>query len=226
MSFVDEGQNFRWIYDLDRDDVNVGPLGGICTVLSRPPSQSDPLPYSYAWSGAPGFTGVDCCSGRIESEVSGTVGTGQALFYYYLDPGNPAKVPPDSDRDGLRDLCDNCPSTPNARCSGPVGSELRSVASAIPIRIAVPVGSAVSPRRTTTAISSAMSVSSRSRASRAGSSPESWRASEASSGVGRCRRAASGCRATADAGPAAGDSLTRAGLGIRVERDGCFRNRP
>jgi hypothetical protein len=122
MDFVDEGQNFRWIYDLDQDDVYVSPAGGICTVVSRPPGQSEPLPYSYAWGGAPGFTGVDCCSWRIESEVSDTIGTGQALFYHNLDPYDPANDPTDLDADGLVDICDNCPNTPNGPLVGTCAS--------------------------------------------------------------------------------------------------------
>jgi len=126
--FIDEGQNLRWIYDLDQDDVYITPVSGICTT-----SPGDEfMPYSYEFAGTPGFTGVDCCTWHLDSDESGTVGTGQLLFFHNLDATNPANLPPDTDRDGIRDLCDNCPNKANGpllgSClTGPrIGSPCRS----------------------------------------------------------------------------------------------------
>ena len=46
------------------------------------------------------------------------MGAGQAIFFLNLDPTDPANQPPDSDGDGIRDLCDNCPSWPNGPLAG------------------------------------------------------------------------------------------------------------
>lgn len=113
VNFIDEGQNLRWIYDLDQDDVYATPVGGVCTVLS--PGDFF-MPYSYAFTGTPGYTGHDCCTWHIDSEETGTIGTGQLLFFHNLDALNPANMPPDTDRDGIRDLCDNCP----VKANGPL----------------------------------------------------------------------------------------------------------
>jgi hypothetical protein len=114
VSFISEGQNFRWIYDLDDDDVLTTDVGGICEV--RDTFLPNQLPYTYQFQGQPGFTGVDCCAWHIDSPQTGTIGTGQALFFHNLDPD--VAMPPDSDLDGIRDLCDNCPSTPNGPLLG------------------------------------------------------------------------------------------------------------
>lgn len=116
IEFLDEGQNLRWIYDLDHDNVVVTSIGGICTAVST--TSPTYLPYTYRYAGVPGYTGVDCCTWRIESPGSGTVGSGQVIFYHNLDPNNPANIPPDSDSDGIRNLCDNCPNTPNGPLRG------------------------------------------------------------------------------------------------------------
>jgi len=114
VSFISEGQNFRWIYDLDQDDVLVTNIGGVCEVTDT--SSPHHLPYTYQYGGTPGFVGVDCCTWRIEA-ASSVVGTGQALFFHNLDTANPANMPPDFDEDGIRNLCDNCVNVPN----GPLG---------------------------------------------------------------------------------------------------------
>jgi len=130
VTYINEGQNLRWIYDLDHDDVYVTPVGGVCTVTSPIPG-SGTMSYTYAFGGTPGFTGHDCCTWHLDSE-SGTLGTGQLLFFHNLDATNPANMPPDSDADGIRNLCDNCPFKPNGpllgSClTGPlVGSSCRS----------------------------------------------------------------------------------------------------
>ncbi len=116
VNFINEGQNFRWIYDLDHDDVFVTSIGGICEVLDT--SFPRFLPYSYGYGGTPGYTGIDCCTWKIDSPLTVTTGTGQALFFHNLDAGNPANMPPDTDLDGIRNLCDNCPSTPNGPLLG------------------------------------------------------------------------------------------------------------
>ncbi|MBK7948217.1 MAG: hypothetical protein IPK00_05650 [Deltaproteobacteria bacterium] len=108
ISFIDAAQNFRWIYDTDQDGVYVTPEIGICEVTDPDPFNPNLLPYTYRFQGTPGFTGVDCCTWRVSSGL-GIVGTGQALFFHNLDAGNPTNQPPDTDRDGIRDLCDNCP---------------------------------------------------------------------------------------------------------------------
>ena len=115
-SFISEGQNFRWIYDLDHDDILVTNVGGVCEVVDTSSAQF--LPYTYHFQGTPGFTGVDCCGWRVDSPQTGTVGTGQALFFHNLDASNPANMPPDTDLDGIRNICDNCVSVPNGPLRG------------------------------------------------------------------------------------------------------------
>lgn len=115
VTFINEGQNLRWIYDLDRNDVYATPVGGVCTVLS--PS-SNQMPYSYGFNGAPGYSGHDCCTWHLDSESTGTIGTGQLIFFHNLDAQNPANHPPDTDADGIRDLCDNCPQKANGPLLG------------------------------------------------------------------------------------------------------------
>lgn len=115
VSFIGEGENFRWIYDLDQDDVLTTDIGGVCTVLADQPNS---LPYSYQFEGTPGYTGLDCCTWQIDSPQTETLGTGQAIFFHNLDPGNPANTPPDTDGDGIRDLCDNCVAVPNGPLLG------------------------------------------------------------------------------------------------------------
>ena len=115
-SFISEGQNFRWIYDLDNDDVLVTNIGGICEVVDTSSPQF--LPYTYHYEGTPGYTGIDCCTWRIDSASTGTVGTGQALFFHNLDASNPANMPADTDLDGIRNLCDNCVIVPNGPLRG------------------------------------------------------------------------------------------------------------
>jgi len=128
VGFIDEGQNFRWIYDLDHDDVLQTNVGGVCEVVDT--SSEFQLPYTYRFVGNPAFTGVDCCTWRIDSQT-GVVGTGQALFFHHLDSANPANMPPDTDQDGIRNLCDNCAMKPNGplrgTClAGSVGATCRS----------------------------------------------------------------------------------------------------
>lgn len=116
VDFVDEGENFRWIYDTDDDGVLFTSIGGICTDTGY--SNGDfTVPYEYTFGGTPGYIGVDCCTWQIEG-AAGTVGTGQALFFHNLNASDPANMPPDSDDDGIRDLCDNCPYTPNGPSLG------------------------------------------------------------------------------------------------------------
>jgi hypothetical protein len=130
VSFISEGEDFRWIYDLDRDDIFVTGIGGICEVLA--PEFRNFLPYTYTYAGTPGYTGVDCCTWQIDSPQTGTVGTGQALFFHNLDAANPANLPPDSDGDAIRNNCDNCPNKPNGPSRGscivgaPLGGVCRS----------------------------------------------------------------------------------------------------
>lgn len=124
VSFIGEGEDFRWIYDLDQDDVLVTDIGGVCTVVPAFPEQPNYLPYTYTYGG-PSYTGLDCCTWQIDSQATGTTGTGQALFFHNLDPFDSANYPPDSDGDGIFDNCDNCLAQPNGpqlgSCVGPAG---------------------------------------------------------------------------------------------------------
>lgn len=124
VSFTDEGDNFRWIYDEDEDDILITAIGGVCEVAEQQPGQQNYLPYTYGYDG-PAYTGVDCCTWQVDSDASGTVGAGQALFFHNVDASDPANFPPDTDGDGIVDLCDNCPAMPNGPamgvCVGPGG---------------------------------------------------------------------------------------------------------
>jgi hypothetical protein len=93
--FINEGTNFRWIYDLDHDDILITPVVGRCEVANQ---SGNLLPYTYQFQGTPTYHGLDCCTWRIESAESATVGTGQLIFYHNLDASNPANTPPDTDR--------------------------------------------------------------------------------------------------------------------------------
>lgn len=125
VNFINEGENFRWIYDLDDDDILETDIGGVCTAVD-PAAPGYITPYTYQYTGTPGFTGYDCCLWAIDSPETGTVGAGQAIFFHNLDPAN---LPPDSDGDGIRDLCDNCVAIPNGPLLGTcaAGPQLGSV---------------------------------------------------------------------------------------------------
>ncbi|MBK7948871.1 MAG: hypothetical protein IPK00_09035 [Deltaproteobacteria bacterium] len=114
VTFVNENQDFRWIYDLDQDDVLITPVAGRCEVANN---GSNLLPYTYQFQGNPSYAGLDCCTWQIDSST-GIVGTGQALFFINVDASDPANQPPDSDTDGIRNLCDNCPGVPNGPLLG------------------------------------------------------------------------------------------------------------
>ena len=101
VSFIGEGENLRWIYDLDLDDVYETDVGGVCTITEEVPANF--LPYSYQFTGTPGYTGLDCCTWQLDSPQTGTLGAGQAIFFHNLDPGDPVNLPPDTDGDGLTD---------------------------------------------------------------------------------------------------------------------------
>ncbi len=113
-TFYNENQDFRWIYDLDHDDILITPVLGRCEVTD---TVGYLLPYTYQFLGNPSYAGVDCCTWQIDSST-GISGSGQALFYINVDGGNPANHPLDVDLDGIRDLCDNCPSVPNGPLLG------------------------------------------------------------------------------------------------------------
>jgi hypothetical protein len=109
-SFIGEGDDFRWVYDLDGDDVLVTDIGGVCSIAN---SQIDAVPWTYSYSGDPAFTGLDCCLWQVDSPETDTMGAGQAVFFHNLDPLDPANLPPDRDGDGIVDGCDNCQWVPN-----------------------------------------------------------------------------------------------------------------
>ncbi len=111
VDYVNEGENFRWIYDDDLDGVFNTLIGGVCEENYTFGVYT--VPYTYAYTGTPGYVGHDCCSWRIESAEAQIVGTGQALFFHNLDVNDPSNMPPDFDADGMLDPCDNCPNTPN-----------------------------------------------------------------------------------------------------------------
>ncbi len=117
-SFVNEGTNFRWIYDLDHDDVFITPVVGRCEVTNQ---SGNLLPYTYQFQGTPTYQGLDCCTWQIDSSA-GVTGTGQALFFINVDGSIPANQPGDLDLDGIKDLCDNCPTTPNGPLLGTCAS--------------------------------------------------------------------------------------------------------
>ncbi len=112
--FINEGTNFRWIYDLDHDDILITPVVGRCEVTNQ---GGNLIPYSYQFQGNPAYHGLDCCTWQIDSST-GVTGTGQALFYINVDGSIPANQPGDADLDGIKDLCDNCPATPNGPLLG------------------------------------------------------------------------------------------------------------
>ncbi len=122
VSYVNEGEDFRWIYG-DTNDVLVTEVGGVCSVIDLDPNEGRRLPINYVYQGDPTYEGVDCCLWQISSMASGTIGTGDAVFYINVDGGDPANQPPDFDGDGIRDPCDNCIYTPNGpalgSCVGP-----------------------------------------------------------------------------------------------------------
>ena len=117
LSFIDEGENLRWLYDTDNDDILVTDINGVCEVDTTGDLDLG-LPYTYAYNGTPGYTGYDCCLWQITSNQSQVVGTGQAIFYHNLDVSDPANIPLDTDGDGIRDVCDNCLYTANGPLLG------------------------------------------------------------------------------------------------------------
>ena len=117
--FIGEGENFRWIYDDDGDDILFTDIGGRCeeTALNEGGGLSF-VPYNYSFQGDPAYEGLDCCTWQIESQATGTIGSGQAIFFLNVDSQDPANQPGDLDGDGIRDLCDNCPYVPNGPLLG------------------------------------------------------------------------------------------------------------
>jgi len=114
--YFTERQNFRWIYDLDNDNVFVTPVTGRCE-YTLAGANNFGLPYTYQFQGSPSFQGLDCCTWQLGS-AAGVTGTGQAIFFVNTDSSNPANQPNDLDVDGIKDLCDNCPSVPNGPLLG------------------------------------------------------------------------------------------------------------
>jgi hypothetical protein len=115
VEYFNENQNFRWIYDLDNDNVLITPVAGRCEFT--PPANDLSIPYQYLYQGSPTYHGLDCCTWQVGSST-GVTGSGQAIFYINVDPANPANQPGDVDLDGIRDLCDNCPNKANGPLKG------------------------------------------------------------------------------------------------------------
>lgn len=115
--YFNEGQNFRWLYDLDNDQEVAGvEAQGTCRWAAQ--GQGDQsFPYSYTFEGNSSYAGLDCCVWQIGS-ILGVTGTGQAIFYINVDASLPANQPADADADGIKDLCDNCPSQANGPLRG------------------------------------------------------------------------------------------------------------
>jgi hypothetical protein len=118
VTFIGEGENFRWIYDTDDDRLLLTSIGGICEALEQEFEDGTVAPYNYSYQGAPGYVGTDCCAWYVDAPQTGVVGTGQAIFFHNLDPLNPVNFPPDTDGDGMRDGCDNCVQVPNGPALG------------------------------------------------------------------------------------------------------------
>lgn len=114
LNYFSEGQNFRWIYDTDDDNVLVTPIAGRCSVTGNFSTIFD---YAYQFQGSPSYAGLDCCTWQIGSR-SGVNGAGQAIFYINVSSSDPAYQPGDRDTDGIKDLCDNCVSVPNGPLLG------------------------------------------------------------------------------------------------------------
>ncbi len=114
--YFTERQNFRWIYDLDNDNVLITPVTGRCEYTLAGANNLG-LPYTYQYQGTPTYQGLDCCTWQLGS-AAGVTGTGQAIFYVNTDSSNPANQPGDLDLDGIKDLCDNCETVPNGPLFG------------------------------------------------------------------------------------------------------------
>lgn len=115
--YFDEGQNFRWLYDLDGDKVLVTPVQGVCEWADTTEPFLLHMPYTYQFEGSPTYQGLDCCTWQIGS-TTGVTGTGQAVFFVNADPDDPGNDPDDLDLDGIFDVCDNCLTVPNGPALG------------------------------------------------------------------------------------------------------------
>ncbi|MBY0401173.1 PEP-CTERM sorting domain-containing protein [Myxococcota bacterium] len=115
VEYFNENQNFRWIYDLNNDNVLITPVAGRCEFT--PPANHQTIAFGYQFQGSPTYQGLDCCTWQVGS-LTGVTGTGQAIFYINVDANNPANQPADSDIDGIKNLCDNCPTRPNGPLLG------------------------------------------------------------------------------------------------------------
>ena len=167
VAFIGEGEDFRWVYDDDGDDVLFTAVGGRCEETEIDETAMLFVPYSYQFQGDPEFVGLDCCTWQIESMATGTVGAGQAIFFLGLDPADPANLPGDLDGDGIRDICDNCPYVPNGPRGGScVWKDPTRASPASRTRRARRPDSAASPRRTTTSSCPGLPVPSRASGSR------------------------------------------------------------
>ena len=116
--YFNETQNFRWLYDLDNDqDVAGVEAQGTCRWTPPQSGNNQSLPYTYTFEGNSGYAGLDCCVWQLGSTL-GVTGAGQAIFYINVDSSLPANQPTDADADGIKDLCDNCPSHANGPLRG------------------------------------------------------------------------------------------------------------
>lgn len=114
LSYFSEGQNFRWIYDLDDDGLWTTPIQGQCAITGGGVTA---YPISYQFQGSTSYAGLDCCTWQIGSRT-GVTGTGQAIFFVNVSATDPAHQPTDYDTDGIKDLCDNCVTVPNGPLLG------------------------------------------------------------------------------------------------------------
>lgn len=76
LPFIGEGENFRWVYDGEQDDILFTAIGGRCEETAFDEGQGLlTVPYSYSYEGDSDYVGLDCCTWPIESLRRGRSGS-------------------------------------------------------------------------------------------------------------------------------------------------------